>query len=83
VQPKPYALRFLPVHPQPGSMPAICPTSLPDRSASFARLRADRVAVLTGGAQVEEVDRFLGREVIEAYEDFCENRLLPASALPR
>ena len=34
-------------------------------------------------ARVEVVDRCLRHDVIEAYEELCENRLLPVSVLPR
>jgi len=65
-------------------MPAICRNSLPGSSANYALLRVDRVAArATGGAQVEEVDRFLRHDVMEAYEERRENRLLPVSVLPR
>jgi hypothetical protein len=34
-------------------------------------------------ARLEGVDRFLRHDVIEAYEELSENRLLPVSILPR
>ena len=79
------ALCALSAHPpQAGHMPGICRNSLRGRSASFARLPADHVAAFaTGGEQVEEVDGFLQRDVIEVYKELCENRLLPVSILPR
>jgi hypothetical protein len=41
----------------------------------------DRNAVQTKPAT--SVDRFLRHDVMETYEELCENRLLPTSVLPR